>query len=388
MPASRRSAVVAFWALLATAGSATTITIDVIATYGFTNNGLVAAMQAAAAAVSSNPSATVEVFIGPGTHQLRETATPFEISGIVPGPSGRLVLRGAGMFETTVVFDGFEYATIAGNGVERFTVANMTFSRSTQTVTQGTCVQVNSTGVVLDIPPGFPSPRDIYDAQADQGRFLRAYTASRTDPHLVVDPANNETIWPPTTNEQVPWDAPVPIGDGASPGWQRWLLTLKPNNSAGVPAYAAGDLIAVKSKHQMNSFFLAGGDDVAFESVRWLRHSRGVARGGISNILVDSCIVERDAAIEGQVPALATPGGGPQIGNPGDSPIFNVTVRNHTSVGTGDDSIAIFNARSGIVEGCRIRDSFVRGVLLCGSPNIALLNNTLVRCPVFNTTVC
>jgi hypothetical protein len=369
-------------------GIADTITIDVVQKYGFSNQGLAAAMKAAATAVANNPNSNVELYIGPGTHILRETATPFDVSGIHPGVGGRLAITGAGMMQTTVVFDGSEFDTIQGNDVHRLTVSDMTFTRSTQTVTQGVCVSVNSTGVVLDIAAGFPSPLDIYDAQSGQGRFLRAYTTSKTDPHLVVDPSNNETVWPPTSNWQVPWDKPVFVGVGAAPGSQRWLLTLRPGAPDSPPAYHAGDLVAVKSKHQMNAYFLAGGDDIIMQRIRWLRHSRGVIRGGISNIVVDSCVVERDAAIVGQTTALATPGGGPQLGQPADPPIFNVTVRNHTAVGTGDDSVALFNVQSGSVESSHIRDSFVRGILLCGSPNVALDGNTLLRCPVFNTTVC
>ena len=54
--------------------------------------------------------------------------------------------------------------------------------------------------------------------------------------------------------------------------------------------------------------------------------------------------------------SLATPGGGPQLGQPGDPDIANVTVDGVTAVNTGDDSVALFNVKAGaIVKNCYIR---------------------------------
>ena len=53
---------------------------------------------------------------------------------------------------------------------------------------------------------------------------------------------------------------------------------------------------------------------------------------------------------------LATPGGGPQLGQPDDPNIVNVTVEGVTAVNTGDDSVALFNVKSGaVVRNCYIR---------------------------------
>ena len=64
-------------------------------------------------------------------------------------------------------------------------------------------------------------------------------------------------------------------------------------------------------------------------------------------------------------------------------------MRNYTAVGTGDDSVALFNVDGGIVEGSSIRDSFARGILICGHPNrVEVRDCDLQRNPVFNTTKC
>ena len=72
-----------------------------------------------------------------------------------------------------------------------------------------------------------------------------------------------------------------------------------------------------------------------------------------------------------------------QIGQPGDGPIYNVTVENLTAENTGDDSVAFFNVvGGGVIKNCMIKDSFARGILLRNSPSTRLINNTLVRCHV------
>jgi hypothetical protein len=61
----------------------------------------------------------------------------------------------------------------------------------------------------------------------------------------------------------------------------------------------------------------------------------------------------------------------------------NLTVFNHTSIGTGDDSLGLFNIQSGSVTGCHIRDSFARGILLNNvSDKLLVHDNEVVRCPV------
>ena len=240
-----------------------------------------------------------------------------DLSAIVPGIGGRLVLAGAGMDPssgTTLGVDGTA-VTLFSRPVTRLSIRDIHFTRNSFTTTQGTCVSANATHIVLAIDTGYPTPDAILDHASPQGRFLRRYTSSLVDPHLVVDPANNGSVWPATANQQLAWDTATHEGTSTD-GQQVWAFGLMPGQPYTDMAYKAGDRVGVKSKHQNNSFFFDGGSDVSFERVRWSMHSRGVARGGVSNILVDSCVVERPPMPEGATaaPMLATPGGGPQLG--------------------------------------------------------------------------
>eukprot|EP00666_Eupelagonemidae_sp_cell4sb_P010147 gene10147-4732_t len=118
-------------------------------------------------------------------------------------------------------------------------------------------------------------------------------------------------------------------------------------------SYKVGDMVCVKIKgnrHLGHSCHFQNGDGVSFTRVRWTQHSRGCIRGGISNIRFAGCVVERPPPLAGITPCLATAGGGPQIGCTTDEEhaAYNVTVINHTSDATGDDSLAFFNVQSGL----------------------------------------
>ena len=108
-------------------------------------------------------------------------------------------------------------------------------------------------------------------------------------------------------------------------------------------------------------------------------------RGGLSSILFADCSVRKSslAPTTGLPQCLATAGGGPQLGQPNDPPIHGVVVRNHTSSGTGDDAIALFNVRGGSISDCHISDSFARAVLLYQSTAV-LTDNDIQRCPVWH----
>lgn len=98
-------------------------------------------------------------------------------------------------------------------------------------------------------------------------------------------------------------------------------------------------------------------------------------------------MVLRGPPIGGRVPCMATPAGGPQLdADAGTAGLFNVTVENHYSVATGDDSVALFNlGHNATVRGCFIRDSYARGILLANASAAVVENNTLIRNPLWNT---
>ena len=94
-------------------------------------------------------------------------------------------------------------------------------------------------------------------------------------------------------------------------------------------------IVGVKIKHGGQAFQLYHCDDVTFESVRWLGHSRGILQD-CNNVVLRHTRVERDPT-KSNSEALATAGGGPQINT-----CNNLTVFNHTAVGTGDDSLGLW----------------------------------------------
>ena len=161
-------------------------------------------------------------------------------------------------------------------------------------------------------------------------------------------------------------------GAAAPPG------KIRPNDArrlfqVKLPQLSRGALVLGKS------------DDITFRRIVWTEHSRGVIRGGISNIEFDSCAVKKStlAPAHGLGLCMATAGGGPQLGQPHDPAITGVVVRNHTSEGTGDDAVALFNVHDGEVSDCHISDSFARGILLYKS-TARLSGNVLHRNPVWH----
>ena len=63
----------------------------------------------------------------------------------------------------------------------------------------------------------------------------------------------------------------------------------------------------------------------------------------------------------------------------------NLTIANHTSENTGDDSLGLFHIRSGSVVGCTIRDSFCTGIKMCDvdETQVNVSGNVVTRCPLF-----
>ena len=131
-------------------------------------------------------------------------------------------------------------------------------------------------------------------------------------------------------------------------------LYLSHSNQA-MTVYKIGDMVGVKSKccgthHSVYHFF--SGNDILFKNVIWTRQARGVIRGGINYIRMVNIRIEKEFDDQ----CLSTPGGGPQLGQPGDGNIHNVHVTNLIASGTGDDSVALFNVVSGgHVSNCHIR---------------------------------
>ena len=184
----------------------------------------------------------------------------------------------------------------------------------------------------------FPSIESIYDNNTRSGKYIRKYRIVDGVCELIEE-----------DNNQVAWHNFKNLNNN---GHTRLYLS---NSSMTLTGYNIGDLLGVKSKccgRNHNAYDFCLGNDILFENVIWTRQSRGVIRCGISNIKMKNISIEK----EDNDQCLATPGGGPQLGQPRDANIHNISVINMTASNTGDDSVALFNVVSGgYVSNCHIR---------------------------------
>lgn len=368
-PWLRSDVVILLFSLLATMTSATkasaaTLVWQLGQKFAADQRGIALAIGSAKAHFVERPDDVVILRIPPGRFYLAAPPSgkgTIDLSGIQPGPQGRLVFQGAGKDRTTLVFNDNAHA-ILGKDVYRVSFIGMHMTRNTTYVTQGHVVDCPAGAVILEIQPGFPNPKEIFNRDSQQGRYLRAYTDSRTNPQLIEE-----------DNRQVAWDSADYLGGTT------WRINLRRRDL--VAPYRKGELVAVKSKHGGQAYWFARGSDILFQDVKWTQESRGVFRNGFDKVHFVNCDIDRAPAIAGQTPCLSTPDGGPQIGQPGDPPTEGNVVEDCRFVATGDDSVAFFNG-AGIIRNCHIQDSFGRGILLDNSPNVVLENNEVLRCPV------
>jgi len=355
--------------------NAKTLRWNVLEEYGMNAEGIQKAVNAARLHFTRAPDDIIILEFDKGSFWLEDHGPgkgTIDLSGIRPGPTGRLVFQGKGMNETILVFADNKHA-LYGRDVYRVTFADMHMTRKNYTVSQGQVVEVTPGHVILDIHPGFPTPEEIFDHSSQQGRYLRRYTNSAADPELIQE-----------DNWHIPWTRAQHING------QRWQLDLKQKNK--LANYSEGDLVGIKSKHSKaegvfgsgQAYWFNAGSDFLFQSVKWTHKSRGVFRGGFENVQVVDCVVDRAPPINGQTSCLATPGGGPQIGQPDDPATSGHLVRNCRFIALGDDAVAFFNA-TGEISDCYIRDSFGRGILVANAPDTVLRNNTVIRCPIQKT---
>ena len=350
--------------VFALSAGAETLHWNVQSKFGISVPGIRKAILEAKGHFAKAPDDRVILEFDEGSFQLEDESAAkgtIDLSGIKPGAKGRLVFQGKGIDKTTLVFADNKDA-IWGRDVYRVTFADMHITRKKYTVSQGFVVSTSPGKVVLDIQEGFPTPADIFNPRSDQGRYLRRYTNSQTDPRIIQE-----------NNDQIPWVRASHL-EG-----QRWEIELK--NKKAVANYSKGDLVGIKSKHGGQAYWFMGGSDIVFDSVKWTQKTRGVFRGGCDKIHILNCITDRSPPIHGQTPCLASPEGGPQIGQPNDPPITGNLVKNCRFIASGDDAVAFFNA-SGEISGCFSSDAFCRGILAANSPGAVLTGNTIVRCPV------
>jgi hypothetical protein len=340
------------------------VVIDVKAQFGVTQMGIGRAVELAKHHLAENPDRVVELLLAAGEYDLVETQRGkgiIDLSGINPGPQGRFIIRGAGQ-EHTILFFPNGVNWLFGEKLARVSLIGLHMTTRNLTVSQGHVVRVGPGSVTLDIQDGFPTPEAIWDKSFDHGRYLKRFTNSRTDPQMIE-----------ADNIKCKWTDAIHVSGSV---WE-----LKTNTQK--TTFHPGDLVAIKSKTAGNTYYFAYGSDFAFIDCKWTQISRGVFRHGFGHITISGCVIDRMPPINGQTPCLATPDGGPQIGQLKDPPIADNLVENCRFIATGDDAVAFFNA-SGVARNNFIRDSFASGINRENSFEVRLENNTVLRCDVTN----
>ena len=352
---------------------------------------------------------------------------------------GRLTIAGVGMDETRLTLTTHGGDVLFGrSGWTSISVRDITFARPTNTTTQGRVVATDATSLTLQMNDGlgggdsdgivFPTMGALFadlPAGSDTGMYLKRFRVqtqghspkghSRTPkgharipleqsgqstgqtwrpPQIITHLGLNASgPWPPVENNQESFpcggkgcpDVQELVAPNSTSGVSVWRVRMSWGKGGEQQRYAAsiGDgttVVGVKVKNggrEGQAYFLRGGECLSFERVRWTQHSRGVVHGTPHVLIRDTRVEHGDGA---RAFALSTPGGGPQING-----ALNLTIVNHTSVGTGDDALGLFDVQGGSVVGCHIRDSFARGILLnnCSDAFVAnVRENVVLRCPV------
>lgn len=191
----------------------------------------------------------------------------------------------------------------------------------------------------------FPDVQSVYNPLDKTGRFLRKYRLVNNNCQLIDE----------RDNVQVPWKSYSKI--------RKYNLTRLFLPEDTTHSFSVGDLVGIKSKccgKRRNVLDFCRGEDVALKDLVLSRQSRMVFRCGINNIVVSNVSIVREHPDQ----CLSTPGGGPQLGQPLDEDIHNVTVDGLRAVNTGDDSVALFNVKTGaMVKNCNIRSNLSKFAL-------------------------
>jgi hypothetical protein len=356
---------------------ATEITWNFNDLYTVNANGFASIISDARNHFDTFPNDTITVHINAGSYQINggdNIGINFNGGLLSENAQGRLIFQGAGMYETTLTFTDKNDDMIKGNNVYHLEFRDIFMTRPQYSVSQGTIVSVSAGEVVLDIEQGFPDPYSLFAIEGgagrfDAGRYLRKYdNSNKLDPLVILD-----------NNRQISWGwrngAPVyPVEDTNVPN--RWTIFLN-NASTVVSYYAPGDYLGIKSKSEGHIYWFSRGSDLVFRNIRWRNSSRGLVRGGFSNVGLYGCRIEREDPINGQMPCMSTPSGGPQMNQDGDPVSTNMILENCYIDSPGDDCVAFFKVDCGKVINSTLRNSFARGFLvtpeannICGANNI------------------
>lgn len=381
----------------------TVVTWDVAALYGsgsVTQAAIKSAVTAANTYFASNPNTTIVLKLKAGTWNIGAASGALpgvnlnNLNSTRPANSGWLVIQGAGMGATKLVFTEYDARGFNGGNVNRLAICDMQVTRADPTVSQGDVIGflqgaawsvdttptvygdqtlatpgtldtsgANTKFMVVRIHSGFPSPHDILDQNFGQGRYIRKYGYDPAGKPFLVQDGNGQVSW-----EQ---NAQLPNGD--------WVLGLGPQATT----YAIGDKIGIKSKKVGDMMWFSGGGNILVENVLVRRGSRMLMRYGIDHVRFTNVGIFRDPPVGGRIPFLSTSEGGPQIGDVTVAAVSDITFEKMHIEGPGDDGLGIFNVNGLSVTDSVIEDSFARGILLDTVTTTPCIRSTAVdRSPI------
>lgn len=351
--------------------AANTITWNLKSLYGITQAGFASIIANAKNHFSIQPNDSIIVQIDAGTYSIGGNGQDgISINSIgTLSATGRLIFKGAGMDQTTLIFTDITQDMIHGSDVYGLEFRDMHMTRDRYTVTQGNVVSVAPGEIIIELHEGFPTPLELWQDWS-QGRFLRRYTTSTTDPEVIA-----------VDNDQVPygWRSGAAKKPELVQGRQ-WRFYLN-STTLLLSNYHVGESVGIKSKFEGQTYWFQRGSNLVFENIKWTHSSRGLVRGGLSNVLIKGCRIERGAPILGQTPCMSTPSGGPQMNqyiSSGDPLSTNMVLEDCFIESTGDDCVAFFNVDGGKVINSTLRNSFCRGILVSQEAyNICVIGTTI-----------
>ena len=265
----------------------------------------------------------------------------------------------------------------------------------------------NPYAVTVEISPGFPyptpntpsgNPYGFFNVYFEQGRYMRAYTNSATDPQLVASGGtinNTQVAWGnsfagcPASQQNTAtlgtttYQTCLPLQDRSDPS--KWTFYLD-SNSWPLPTPSSTTIVCIKSKEFWdNAFYLDGhggtSSDIVFDHILWIGMGRGIFRGGMTGLqITNSAVVPPPPIVANgvsQAPCIGGSEGGPQIGQSGDAPTNSNTVNNFAAPSMGDNALGFFGdngtgATTSSVMNTTVSDGFATPISLSQSPNVYL----------------
>jgi hypothetical protein len=294
-----------------------------------------------------------------GTYLLEHTVTAIELNGIKPDNGGMFIIKGDGPEKTIFISANKRNTILSVNHSDNIKIEGIHFSFREISVTQGYVVSINGDKLVLDIPPGFPTPADL----CFERNFLVKYTDEDPMNPKMDFRKNHQTIW--ITAENI---------DGAPEGWKRNLLHLK---SPEKGKYKKGDLLAVKTKCGADQLRANGkGKGFFLFNVKFSNMAnRAVHIKKVDNIHLKQVTMERGTPINGRMPCLASPAGGPQI-----KEAKGVIIEDCKFIALGDDDLGIFSCENVIIKNNLLRDGMARSIFLANTnKNVLIEGNSFFR---------